>query len=315
MKLSKNYGCTKELLYTVSLACWNSCSHYQTDFAGFKALYTPEFIADAIQKVKEAQAIPDSRQAIAARAAARVNLIETGGTVKVNWQALKAYITQAYSKEMAPAMLEGAGASLYKKVSGDNWSAIRSLIDAANNFMTQNLNTLTDNANMPATFPAVFQTSGENFVNLSVTYFDVDNAKKMVVTQKTEANNAVYESVISMLKDGQQIFKDDVAVKNLFVFDQQLSVRKGATPASLGGYIKNESKMPVLGASIASSELNYQAFTNTKGHFSIKRMVAGVYNITVTCPGYAPFTQQVTLTAGVAFKLNLTLENVMKKVA
>ena len=169
----KIYRCTKELLYTICLASWNSCDNYQTNFATFKALYTPAFITAAIQKVKDAQALPDSRQVIAARRAARINLIEACDAVKANWQTLKAYITQAYSKDMAPAMLEGAGASLYKKVSGDNWSAARSLIDAANSFMTQNLDALTDNANMPVTFPALFQSAGDNFVNLSATYFEI----------------------------------------------------------------------------------------------------------------------------------------------
>ncbi len=315
MNSSTIYRCTKELLYTTSLACWNSCSNYQTDFASFKALYTPEYIADAIQRVNDAQDLPDSRQAIAARAAARVNLIEACDAVKVNWQMLKAYIIQAYSKEVAPAMLEGAGASLYKKVSGDNWSAVRSLIEAANNFISQNLSALTDNENMPGTFPGVFQSAGENFVELSVTYFAIDNAKKMAVAQKTEANNAIYESVISMCKDAQQIFKEDVAVKNLFVFEQQLAIRKGAGSASLSGYIKNDAQLPVIGALIVSNELGYQAFTNAKGYFSINRMVAGDYNITVSFPGYSPVEQQVSLTAGVGSKMNLTLANAMKKVA
>lgn len=302
-------------MYTICLACWNSCNNYQTDFATFKALYTPAFIAAAIQKVKDAQALPDSRQVIAARSAARLNLIEAADAVKINWQVLKAYITQAYSKEVAPAMLEGAGASLYKKVSADNWSAVRSLINAANSFIAQNLSTLTDNANMPETFPGVFQSAGENFVDLSITYFDIDNAKKMVVTQKIEANNAIYESVISMLKDGQQIFKDDVAVKNLFVFDKQLATRKGTGSASLSGYIKNDAQLPVSGALIASNVLDYQAFTDSKGYFSIKHMVAADYNITVTFPGYVSAEQQVSLTAGVASKMSLTLANAMKKVA
>jgi hypothetical protein len=311
----KIYGCTKELLYTICLACWNSCSNYQSNFAAFKALYTPVFITDAIARVQDARALPDSRQVITARAAARIKLIEAAADVKVNWQMLKAYITQAYSKEMAPAMLEGAGASLYKKASGDHWSSIRSLIDAANSFITQNLAALTENENMPETFPAVFQSAGENFVDLSVTFFRIDNAKKMIVTQKIEANNAIYESLISMLKDGQQIFKDDIAIKNLFVFEQQLATRKGTGSASLSGHIKNEIQLPVVGALITSNELGYQAFTNSKGHFSIKRMVAGDYNITVSFPGYTPAEQAISLTAGVASKLNLTLANAMKKVA
>src|SRR5665213_826914 len=110
---------------------------------------------------------------------------------------LKAYILQAYAKDVAPAMLEGAGASLYLKASGNNWSAVRSLIDAANSFISANLGALTADGNMPETFPAAFSEAGASFVNLSVTFFEIDNEKKMLVNQKIEANNAIYESVIS----------------------------------------------------------------------------------------------------------------------
>ncbi len=315
MNPKKMYNCTKELLYTICLASWNSCSNYQSNFAAFKALYTPEFIAAAIQAVKDAQAMTDSRQLIAVRRAARVALAESANDVLVNWQMLKAYILQAYSKDVAPAMLEGAGAPLYKKAAGNNWSAARSLIDAANSFISENLDALTANDNMPAGFPVTFNEAGVNFINLSVTFFEIDNAKKMIVNQKIEANNAIYETAISILKDGQTIFKDDVAVKKLFIFDQQLATRKGAGSASFSGYIKNDSKMPVVGASIVSSQLGYDAVTNSKGRFSIKRMAAGDYTFTISFPGYAPIVQQVSLTTGVATKLDFTLANTMKKVA
>jgi hypothetical protein len=311
----KNYNCTKELLYTISRGCWNSCNDYQTDFAAFKALYTPEYIASAIQAVNDARALPDSRQAVADRRAARVALADAAYDVKLKWQTLKAYIMQAYPKNVAPAMLEGAGASLYKKAGDNNWSTVRSLIDAANTFMANNLDALTADGNMPVGFPVTFSEAGISFINLSVTFFEMDNAKKMIVNQKIEANNVIYASVIIMLKDGQQIFKEDVAVKKLFVFDQQLATRKGAGSASFSGNIKNESKLPVVGASIVSSQLGYQAITNAKGHFSIKRMAAGDYTFTISFPGYAPLVQQVSLIAGVATKVDITLATAMKKVA
>jgi len=151
--------------------------------------------------------------------------------------------------------------------------------------------------------------------NLSANFFAIDSEKKMLVKQKTDANNAVYESVISILKDGQTIFKEDAAVKGLFVFDQQLVTHRGASSASFGGYVKNESRMPVVGASVVFNELGYEAVTGSKGYFSIKQMAAGDYTFTISFPGYTPVVQQVSLTAGVAAKLDVTLINAMKNVA
>jgi len=44
-------------------------------------------------------------------------------------------------------------------------------------------------------------------------------------------------------------------------------------------------------------------------------MAAGAYTFTISFPGYTPIVQQVSLIAGVATKLNVTLVSAMKNVA
>jgi hypothetical protein len=44
-------------------------------------------------------------------------------------------------------------------------------------------------------------------------------------------------------------------------------------------------------------------------------MAAGDYTFTISFPGYTPVVQQVSLIAGVATKLNVTLVSAMKNVA
>ena len=156
MSLNIVFSYTKELLYTVCTVCWNNCSINLPEFKNFKALYTPQFVTDALQGVQDAQALPDSVAAIAARKAARVQLIQASDGVKACFQALKMYIAQAYTKDMVPSMLDAAGFRFNKNASANNWSAFRSFINAANNFITANLDQLTANNNMPATFPAAF---------------------------------------------------------------------------------------------------------------------------------------------------------------
>jgi hypothetical protein len=315
MKSTKIYSCTKKLLYSICTTCWNSCSNYVTDFTSFKAFYTPQFISTQLQAIEDAKALPDSRQIIAARRNARVNLIAAADIVKSNWQNLKVYITKAYSKDLAPAMLDAAGADLYRKVSANNWGAITALIDAANTVIADNLADLTANNNMPETFQATFQTAGENCIGLATTFFEADNAKKFVVQNKLAANNAIYESTIEMLKDGQQIFKDNAAVKPFFVFSEQAAVQEGKNTASVYGYIKNDAKLPVVGATVTSKELGYSAITNEKGRYSITRMVEGDYTLTITCPGYVSQDIQVTVVAGTKTKATVTLASAMKKAA
>jgi hypothetical protein len=311
----KLFTCTQTLLYTLCAALWKSCSDYLSQFAALKAYYTTDYITAALKAVTDAQALPNSTAAIANRKYARTDLVNATTPVKNNWQLLKQYILAAYPIDMALNKLIAAGAPLYAKANIGRWSTVASLIATANDFIADNLDDLTANNNMPVGFQKIFEVAGEAWSDTSVIYFDADNAKKMAVNQKIEANNAICESVMAMVKDGQQIFKDNEAVKSLFVFSQQSEVRTGAGIAKLTGTITNEAKMPVIGATIVSKELNYKAITNEKGRFSINRILAGDYTFTISCPGYVSVDKTITLTAGKSGKFSLSLAMVMKKVA
>lgn len=228
---------------------------------------------------------------------------------------LKQYIIAAYPSDVALSNLEAAGASLYKKSKIGNWTDVTTLIQAANNFISNNTADLLANNNMPDTFPNTFQNMSADCIKASVTYFNADNAKKMAVNAKTQANNAIYESVMAMLKDAQQIYKDNDAVRSLFVFSQQAYVHQNANTARLSGYILNDIKLPIAGATIATKQLAYSATTNDKGRFNFNRITAGDYNVTISCPGYVPVDTTITLVAGTKSRLNLTLASALKKVA
>jgi hypothetical protein len=311
----KMYSTSQELLYTICLAGWNLCSQYLTNFAELKAFYTGAFIADAVQDVEAAKQLTPSRQSIGARKEARINLLNATKAVLNNWQLLKVYITRAFPNDMVQTKLEVAGASLFKKASLVNWSAVRDLIDTANAFIADNLTALTNNENMPPQFQATFQTDGDSCIALSVIFFDLDIAKQLGVNKKLDANNAIYSSLIEMMKDGQQIFKADEAIKKQFVFSNLVATHSGEGSASLTGYIVNANNQPVESVLIISRDQKYKATTNAKGHYRIGRIAAGNYTFSITCPGYSPIDQIITFNAGTASKANFELSNLMKKVA
>ncbi len=314
-KALQKYSTSQEILYTICIAAWNLCSGFLTRFANLKAYYTADFIAASIQAVNDAKAMPSTVQTITDRKAARISLVAATKEVQANWQLLKVYITKAYDKSMVATRLEAAGNTFYNKASVDNWSGVRSLIDAANTFIDANLADLMANENMPATFQATFQEAGENCMNLSNNFFELNMGKQMATSAKVAANNAIYASLMEMMKDGQQIFKDDAATKRLFTFNKLVSMYRGEGSASLRGRIVNDLNLPVEGAVITSGDQKYTATTNAKGHYRISRIAEGSYLFTVTCPGYAPVGQVINFTAGTASTANFALAGVMKKVA
>ena len=316
MKSNNNaYSTSQEILYTVCTAAWNMCSNHLQKFAALKAFYTEAFIADLLQAVQDAKDLPESRQTIGGCKEARINLTSATRQVRANWQILKLYITRAFEESMVQTKLDEAGAAYYPRAAANNWSAVRSLIDAANVFISNNFDALTANGNMPAVFQTTFKAGGDNCKELSVIYTRVNMDKEMATGIKLNANNAIYASVIEMLKDGQQIFKNDEITKRQFIFNHLVSMHHGDGSTSLKGRIINSFSMPVEGAVIVSEDEKYSATTDSRGFYRISRIAAGTYTFTITCPGYKPIVQSVTFEAARAANFNFEMARLLLKVA
>jgi Carboxypeptidase regulatory-like domain len=309
------YNTPKEVLYSVCMAAWNLCSEHRQKFTGLKPLYTSAFVAGAIDAVQAAKQLPESLQTLATCKVARINLTNSNKQVLANWQLLKRYIIRAFDKDLVKTKLEEAGASLYNKAYDDNWIAVRCLIEAANSFIAANLDELTAGENMPPAFQETFLTGGNNCTECSTLFAQANMQRELTTSIKAAANNNIYKAVMNMLKDGQQIFKDDEAVKRQFTFIYLVFIFRGEGSASLKGYATNNLSQPIQGATILSADGKYKATTNAKGHYRISRIAEGTYTFTATCPGYAPIEQRITSAAGTASKANFEMVNQMKKVA
>jgi Carboxypeptidase regulatory-like domain len=126
---------------------------------------------------------------------------------------------------------------------------------------------------------------------------------------------AIYESVMEMLKDGQQIFKDDEAIKRKFTFSYLTSIFQGEGSASLKGYVTNNVGQPIPGATIISADQKYSATTGSNGYYKISRVAEGTYTFIITCPGYSPVEQVISFAAGTASNVDVQMTNLMKKAA
>ncbi len=313
--LEKVYGTSQEILYTICLSAWDLCSQHLTKFASLKGYYTADFILAEKEAVQNAKELPSTVQTVSGRKAARINMQAATRQVQADWQLLKLYIVKAYNKSMINIKLEAAGATFYAKASVDNWSCVRSLIEQANNFILANLEELTANDNMPAAFQTTFQNAGEECTELSTIFFGLNLKKQVATSNKINANNNIYARVIEMMKDGQQIFRDNSDAKKQFTFSQLVSVYKSEGSASLRGRISNNVNFPLHGVAIISIDKKYSATTDAKGGYRINRIAEGGYTFSVTCPGYAPVKQVIHFTAGTASKADFELVSAMKDVA
>lgn len=216
---------------------------------------------------------------------------------------------------MVKTKLIAAGSSVFRKASVDNWTAVRSLIDTANTFIANNLDSLMASENMPADFQTTFKAAGDNCIALSVIFAHINMEKEIATSIKTKANNGVYARMIEMLKDGQQIFKDNAEMKKQFTFRYLVSKQRGEHPARLRGRIVNTLNIPVEGAVIMSQDERYTATTDSKGQYHIRRIAAGTYTFTISCAGYETIVAAITCTAGIASRGDFEMTGILKKVA
>ncbi len=78
--------------------------------------------------------------------------------------------------------------------------------------------------------------------------------------------------------------------------------------ASIDGTVSDSSKAVIRGARVVVTPGGAVATTDGAGQFSVSGLAPGAYTITITCTGFRPLTQSVTVAAGQALALSAVLQ-------
>ena len=288
----KTYNCSQQALYDVCRAGWASCTTYLAEFTSFSPLYTASFIADKLEKVDAAQALPDAEQRTEDSRTLRVELKNKTTEALEQWQRLKRYITKAYPADQLEIKLDAAGQAHYNKAAKDDWGAAANLLTDAVAFATTNSADLELNSNMPPGFPAAYAAIKTAFDALHQSYITTSQTDEVQTQTKITANNGIHAAIMSMFLDGQRLFKNNEAVKKLFTFDQVLLTVTGPGLQGVKGDVTEDgTDLPVANAAVAfSGPTNKTVQTDAEGHYECPQLAAGTYTLQVTAPGYAPLT-------------------------
>jgi len=247
----KKYDTSQEIFYKVCETGWNLCNRYLSDFAEFKPLYTSAYISNAKQALKNAEELTSDVDTLHNIKEIRIEMAKAARQVQHNWQTLKRYITEAYTGELLEIKLRAAGSSFYKKASLDNWNSLQQLIHTTQNFMNAKFDTLTANQNMPHAFPSKFTDAADHFLQTGKAFFEAKLNRAGITSCKIEANNLVYDTLIRMMKDAQQIFRYQPEIKKNFIFSNLVSVYENKNTSR--GNVAASHKTPVQQANIISA--------------------------------------------------------------
>ena len=227
-----NYKFSQQELYTIAETATNSLEQHLTDFSAFKARYDATFVTSVRTEIENARNLPDSQARSTAAEIARLQLVDLNTEALNKFQSLKRYIVDAYPEQQHKALFEAAGQNYYLKASQLNWDSTKGLLSAASQFITNNTVTLTANQNMPVTFENDFITIKTTFEAKHQEFFQAEEEARIQTQTKVSANNNLYDNVVKFCLDGQEIFRNNEAIRKQFVIADLLLLASGPRPRS-----------------------------------------------------------------------------------
>lgn len=282
-----NYNCSELELYTICNLGWKSCKTNLARFTAFKPKYILTFVEGKLVAVKSASELPDEQARNEAYETANVNLKKQGKKCTDAWQVLKRYISDAFSADLQKTKLEAAGHDYFKPASNENWDSVKGLMLSGLGFITTNSATLMAGDNMPSTFENDFKDIKEAFEAQHEIFLQAEENSTVGQDKKVSANNAIFADLMSMLLDGQEIFKDEEALLKQFVFTELLYLASGTGTAGVKGQISDANTGTSLeNISVTIVGTTKKTVSGVKGEYEILQVAAGKYDILIEGDGY-----------------------------
>lgn len=307
--MQRKFNCPQQTLVMVLLQLWDNCLANLTAMSAYKSLYTTTFINSMKTAVSNAALLPDNDARRTVAESIRIDMVAQSKICRNLWQDLKSYIRSAYPADQYDTMLTQAGWNYYSR-SASNWSALQSLMTSGLNFINANSTTLTDAGYMREDFALEFANSIGSFNSLFSQFVTALQTAEQGTDERLEALNNCYEQGISMCLDGQNVFRNNEATKNLFVFEHVCGLVAGTSPATLDGYVMYEiNGEPVVGMTAEIVQLNKSVQTNEEGFYDFGPVKGGTtYTVKYLLDGEVKDTEEVTVHVGTGARKNVEIE-------
>jgi len=309
IKKKQGFKGTQQNLYSYSRIGWGYYREQLQPFNLYSQSFTAATATDALSFIDATELMPSYEILRAEYVEARKELIVKLSVVLLGFQSLKDFIAKAYPKTSVDNMWTAAGLGYYEAAAGLSWDNAATLIRMGNLFMKDNTVRLTANNNMPESFPESFKIAGEEFTAQRQLFKDKEAYCSTKIFEKYEANEKIYNDLLSMTNSGKNIFKSNkIVLKNFIINNLYKSVR-GNSPSNLNGFVKtgNSPAIPVEGALVydkANPERN--AVTDETGAYTLE-IPMGNYDIVVEAEGFVPQQVQKKVTLGTKSRLSFSL--------
>lgn len=304
------YNCPQAVFIVLVDTVLNSLLEYLAAVTAEVPRYDQAWIDMMRAKLTAAIALPTEEEAQAASSLIRVTLMQQTLDCCRLWQTLARRINGAYPANMVDIQLSAAGQSKYASAYNKNWPDAKSLMDSGQKFITANLATLTANGNMNASFATTFSDATDQYNTLLSDYESSKEAIGVATQNRIAAFNEIYELLIEMMKDAENLFQDNEAVRTQFVYSHVLERISGPGLAGARGTVFNSATLyPITGVLVEiwlpdMPVTRYAAVTDLDGKYLIN-CPSGNYYIQFTADGFVPSgAKDISISVGTVSAFN-----------
>jgi len=279
---------------------WQNYLDNQPRFANYKKSYTPAVATGALQRLADAQKLPDLDARTANPELTRTELVEQAREFLEVWQWLEGYIETAYPGEAYKPMRVAAGYRSYDAAAGYDWGAMVKLMDAAKQFVTLHDDELQAKGDMPDDFVARVVAEAADVETLLARMARETQTAETGTTERQTALLACLDEYRLMNRDAQRIFLRQPKVAELFQLEHLLEVVGGGAQAGIKGTLTLGDGTPAAGVTVGVPAMAnpVSTVTDADGRYALA-LAAGTYTLVLTGVGYVAQQRQVVVEAGV----------------
>lgn len=311
--MKAKYNCAQAVFIVLVDTVLNSMREYLARITEEIPKYEQKWIDDLRAMLTAAIALPTEEEAQAASTLIGISLAEQNDVCCTLWQTLARRIKGAYPASEVEVRLSAAGQSKYESAAKGNWPDGKSMLDSAKKFLAANLTTLTANGNMNPAFATTFNTAADEFNAILSSYESSKDAVKVANQNRVAAFNAIFDILMPMMLDAQDLFQKDEAVRTQFVYTHVLGRISGPGLAGARGTVVDDaSKLPIEGATVemwlaSNPSIIYTTLTDIDGKYLINSP-SGDYKLRVSANAYVTSeTKDISIAVGTVSAFNQQL--------
>ena len=260
-----NYPSTQQELYSIGNTMYNSLEkpEYLEKFEETKpGKYTSDFITALRARRTTAFNLPDDDQRTSVHETFRIELTRLQEICCNNFQILKGYIHDGFTKDLWKTKYDEAGMVVYFPASRYNWESVVALNKKMKDFIDLHPTQLATGF-MPVTFKAKVAADSDNF---DVKYEAFKSSRETAAGSgaKVSANNLVYDDLLNLQNDAHIVFSNNPEALKEFMFSEVKLIVSPPGSASLGvDLIEVGTNLPVANATITIQSATGIAISKT----------------------------------------------------